>query len=619
VPGLLIQNRQNYAQDLQIAVRGFGSRATFGIRGVRLYIDGIPATMPDGQGQSSNIDIASIDRVEILRGPFSALYGNSSGGVIQVFTEDGGGAPTLTPGLVFGNDGLRRYGVKAAGGGTVEYVLSGSRFTTDGYRDHSAASRNLVNGKLGIPFGGGTKLTLVFNGVDLKAQDPLGLTRDQFRADPRSAVVAARQFDTRKTVRQSQGGLVYEWRIDGVNELRLMAYYGQRETLQFQSIPPAVQANPRHAGGVISLTRDYGGIDARWTARLRLAGGPLSVTGGLARDDLREERQGYENFVGAGGARRLGVQGALRRDESNRVWNIDPYAQVSWQFAQRWRVDAGARRSAVRFSSRDRYIAGINGDDSGAARYRKILPVAALRYQAKPGLGLYATAGRGFETPTLNEISYRSDGLPGLNFSLAPALSTNIEAGAKAQLGQGLPLFRTRTADEIVSAGSVDGRATFRNAGHTRRHGLELGWNGEPAPGWQTAAAYTWLDAIYRGDGPGIAAGNRIPGIARQMAFAALTWNPPQGWRAGVEARYLGRMHVNDSNTEAAPGYFIAAAHAGYLLRRDRSTLQTYLRIDNLFGRRYAGSTIINESNGRYYEPAPGRNWSAGVSAALRF
>lgn len=643
VPGLLIQNRQNYAQDLQIAVRGFGSRSTFGIRGVRLYVDGIPATLPDGQGQSSNIDIASIDRVEVLRGPFSALYGNSSGGVIQVFTEEGRGAPTLTPSFTSGSDGLRRYGIKAGGttggvtsgdatsvdAGAIDYLLSLSRFTTDGYREHSAASKNLANGKLGIRLDDDGKLTLILNSVDLKAQDPLGLAWTQFRTDPRSAAAVAGQFDTRKTVQQTQGGLVYERRIDAGNELRLMFYHGQRETMQFQSIPPGtpgppptVQADPRHAGGVISLTRDYGGIDARWTSRLLLAGRPLTVVGGLAWDRLEEQRQGHENFIGTGMDRQLGVQGRLRRDESNEVWNIDPYLQASWQFAARWTLDAGLRHSTVRFSSDDHYIAGINGDDSGAARYRQSLPVAALRYQPTPDVSLYATVGRGFETPTFNEISYRSDGLPGLNFSLRPSVNTSVEAGAKARLDRGMltaAWFQTRTEDEIVSAGSSGGRATFRNAGRTRRHGMELGWHGEFARNWQVQAAYTYLEASYRDGFSGVPAGNRIPGIARQMAFTSLAWAPPQGWRAGLEGRWLSRIHVNDSNTEAAPGYFTSAAHTGYLWQIERWTLDAFARIDNLFDRRYAGAAIINESNGRYYEPAPGRNWSAGASAAYRF
>lgn len=636
VPGLLVQNRQNYAQDLQISVRGFGARSTFGIRGVRLYVDGIPATLPDGQGQSSNIDIASIDRVEILRGPFSALYGNSSGGVIQVFTEEGSGSPQVMPSFTFGSNGLRRYGIKASGStgsgmGDIDYLLSTSRFTTDGYRDHSAASKNLLNAKLGIQFDDDSKLTFIANSVHLKAQDPLGLDWAQFRADPRSVADVANQFDTRKTVRQTQGGLLYERRIDAANDLRLMTYYGRRETLQFLSIPPAPQANPRHAGGVISLARDYGGIDVRWTSRLQLAGRPLTLVGGLAWDTLNEQRQGYENFVGAGAAQQLGVKGKLRRDESNEVSNLDPYLQASWQFAERWTLDVGVRHSSVRFNSDDHYIVGPNGDDSGTARYSKTLPVAALRYQATPDLNLYATVGRGFETPTFNELSYRSDGLPGLSFGLLPSVNTSVEVGAKARLGNGMftaALFQTRTEDEIVSAGSVDGRGTFQNAGSTRRNGLELTWEGELARNWQAQAAYTWLDATYRDSfcSPScnppneiIPAGNRIPGIARQMAFASLSWAPPQGWRAGIEGRYLSDILVNDRNDAAAPAYVVAAVHAGYLLQVGQWTINAFARVDNLFDRQYAGSAIINEGNGRYFEPASGRNWSVGVGAAYQF
>ncbi len=636
VPGLLIQNRQNYAQDLQIAIRGFGARSTFGIRGVRLYVDSIPATLPDGQGQSSNIDIASIDRVEILRGPFSALYGNSSGGVIQVFTEEGSGPPLVTPSFTLGSDGMRRYGLKASGStgsgiGAIDYLISSSRFTTDGYREHSAASKNLVNGKLGIQLDDDSKLSFVVNSVNLKAQDPLGLNFAQFRANPRSVAAVATQFNTRKTVQQNQGGMVYERRIDASNQLRLVAYYGQRETVQFQSIPPGPQANPRHAGGVIVLRRDYGGIDARWTSRLTLAGRPLTVIGGLAYDTLTEQRQGYENFIGTGVTQQLGVQGGLRRNESNDLWNIDPYLQASWQFAGRWTLDAGVRYSTVRFSSDDDYIVGVNGDDSGDARYRKALPMAALRYQARPDLNLYAALGRGFETPTFSEISYRSDGLPGLNFGLQPSVNLSAEAGAKLRLSSGMltaALFQTRTEDEIVSAGSNNGRGTFQNAGRTRRNGLELGWEGELAQHWRTQAAYTWLDAKYRDSFCSpvcsaatvpVAAGNRIPGIARQMAFASLAWAPPQGWRAGVEGRYLSKIYVNDENDAAAPGYFVAAAQAGYLLQHQRWTLHAFARLDNLFDRQYAGSAIINDGNGRYFEPAPGRNWSAGLSAAYRF
>lgn len=636
VPGLQIQNRQNYAQDLQISIRGFGARSTFGVRGLRLYVDGIPATMPDGQGQTSNIDIASIDRVEILRGPFSALYGNSSGGVIQIFTEDGARPPTLSAGGAVGSYGTYRYGAKASGAsdmGDVElqYLLSATRFTTEGYRDHSGARKNLGNMKLGLQLDDASTLTLIANSVDLKADDPAGLNRAQFDADPRSVHPGVLQYNTRKTVTQTQGGLIYDRKINADNDLRAMVYYGQRDTKQFLAIPDFVQlSNSLHAGGVIDLQREYGGADLRWTSRLAMAGRPLTLVAGVAYDEMTESRQGYQNFVDGPGGRQRGVQGALRRDERNKVWNVDPYAQASWHFAERWALDAGLRYSTVRFDSDDHYLTPINGDDSGSARYKELLPVGSLRYAITPDVNVYASIGRGFETPTFNEISYRPDQSPGLNFDLRPSVNTSVEVGVKANMAGGLltaVLFQTRTRDEIVSAASDNGRATFQNAGRTQRNGFELGWSGAFGRHWQTDLAYTWLDATYRDDAcssgactpDDIRSGNRIPGIAQHALYAALQWAPPTGWRAGVEARYLSSIPVNDSNSESAPSYFVAAASAGYVWRPGAWEVMAYGRLDNLFDRHYAGSVIVNEGNERYYEPAPGRNWSAGLNASYAF
>lgn len=633
IPGLQIQNRQNYAQDLQISVRGFGARSTFGVRGVRLYVDDIPATMPDGQGQTSNIDIASIDRVEVLRGPFSALYGNSSGGVIQVFTEEGSWPPTVSGGFAAGSYGTYRYGLKASGStspeGGLDYLLSTNRFTTQGYRDHSGARKNLGNVKLGLQLDDRSKLTLIANSVDLKADDPLGLTRSDYENDPRSAKLAE-QYDTRKTVQQTQGGLVYDRQVNDGNALRLMVYYGQRHTTQFQSIPPSAQANPAHSGGVIDLRREYGGFDLRWTAKLAVADRPLTLIGGLSYDQMTEDRKGYQNFVGT----ELGVKGALRRDETNKTSNLDPYLQASWQFAEKWTLDAGARYSTVRFDSHDHYVVAGNGDDSGDARYHKLLPMASLRYAVTPDVSVYASVGRGFETPTLNEVSYRSDGQSGLNLALQPATNTSVEVGAKAAVAKGLltaAVFQTLTEDEIVAANSQGGRTTYQNAGRTRRTGFELGWSGEVLRHLRTDLAYTWMDAKYRDDcvtatclNPAtpdkhLRAGNTIPGIARQSVYGALAWMPPTGWRAGVEGRYLSKIYVNDGNTDTAPSYFVAAVSAGYVWRTGPVELSAFARIDNLFDRKYAGSVIVNEGNQRYFEPAPGRNHSVGANLSYTF
>jgi iron complex outermembrane receptor protein len=382
---------------------------------------------------------------------------------------------------------------------------------------------------------------------------------------------------------------------------------------------------------VVSLTRDYGGADLRWLSRMQLAGRPFELVAGLDYNDLREQRTGYENFIGPANRRLLGVQGRLRRDETNRVDNIDPYLQGTWSFAERWVLEAGVRRSKVDFDSQDHYIVGANRDDSGSVSYTETLPVASLRYQATRDLALYVSAGRGFETPTLNELSYRPDGQAGLNFDLQPALNDSLELGAKARLAGGLltaALFKTRTRDEIVTATNVGGRATFQNAGRTSRDGFELGWQHESETHWRTQLAYTWLDARYSDSfcislpcSPAslVPAGNRIPGVAPQAFFASFGWVPPQGWRAGAELRALSAVEANDRNTASAPGYAVAALFAGYVMQWQRWDLNAFARIDNLFDRQYVGSVIVNEGNVRYYEPAPGRNWTIGVEAAYRF
>ncbi len=637
VPGLLARDRQNYAQDVQVSVRGFGARSTFGIRGVRLYVDGIPATLPDGQGQISNVDLGSAERIEVLRGPFSALYGNSSGGVIQVFTEDGSGPPRATASAAGGSNGAARLAFKMSGSGGdgtggLRYVVSASDFVTQGWREHSAAERQLGNAKLSWQLGDAGRLTLVANSVALpKAQDPLGLTRAQFDADPRAADATATQFNTRKTVNQTQLGAIYEQRFGSLGSLRLLAYGGHRNTEQFQSIPVATQAGPLHPGGVILLGRDYSGSDLRWSAPTAFGIASLSVIAGLAVDRLNEHRVGFQNFIGSV----LGVEGALRRDENNVVSNVDPYLQAAWKLDPRWTLNAGVRRSRVRFASNDHYIVGTNPDDSGRVSYGASLPVLGLMFAATPQLHLYATAGRGFETPTLNELAYRPNGLTGLNLALQASRSDSVEAGAKARLADwgdvNLALFETRTRSEIVTLSNVGGRSTYQNAGATLRRGLELAWVKTLRDGLRAQLAYTGLAATYRdafltctvtpcaAPNLTIPAGNRIPGLARSSLQAQLAWAQPQGWRAALEARMLSRVFVNDANNDAAAGFASAGASVGYAVLAAGWDWAGFARIDNLFARRYAGSVIVNEGNSRYFEPAPGRTWTAGVSGSISF
>ncbi|WP_084544946.1 TonB-dependent receptor family protein [Derxia gummosa] len=631
VPGLTLRDRQNYAQDQQLSIRGFGARSAFGVRGVRIYVDGIPATLPDGQGQLSNIDLGALDRIEVLRGPFSALYGNSAGGVIQAFTAEGKGAPTLEGGYAFGSFGTQRESLRFSGEtGGLGYSFSGSHFETGGYREHSVTQRDLGNVKLTTRPDEWSKLTIVANYVNLKAQDPLGLTRANFERDPRGVESVALSFDTRKTVQQTQGGLQYERQINAANSLAFSVYDGHRDTVQYQAIPTGPQNAATHPGGVIGLGREYYGVDARWNWKGELAGRPLKLVGGVAADALDENRKGYQNFIGG----TTGVMGALRRDENNKSWNIDQYVQAEWRFATDWKLDAGVRHSRIGVKSIDRYIVPGNPDDSGSTDYTATLPVVGLQYAATPDLRLYATAGRGFETPTLNELAYRANGLTGMNFGLQPSRSDNLEVGAKWRHGPGLltlAAFRTSNDNEIVTLTNTGGRATYQNAGSTRRQGVELSWSAEYEHDIRTQIAYTLVDATYRETfatctgtpcatpNTTIPAGRHIPGVARQQGFAELAWAPATGPRASIEGRVVDRVYVNDANSDAAGGYGTVGLGAGWLVKQAGWSITGFGRVDNVFDRKYAGSVIVNEGNSRFFEPAPGRNWIAGVTGAVSF
>ena len=645
VPGLHIGDRQNYAQDLQISSRGFGARASFGVRGIRLYADGIPASMPDGSGQVSHFSLSSAERVEVLRGPFSALHGNAAGGVIAIFSEEAPQGLRIAPSVSTGSYGTWRAGLNAAGtvthGGTpIGFTFDASLFGTKGARDHSAATRDSENARIKFALSGATTFALTWNRVNMpKAQDPAGLSRAELAANPSQATASALQFNTRKSTYQSQIGGVIEHTFSPANQLRLSAYGGERNIVQFLSTTVGAQAAATSQGGVVDLDRDFYGFDARWIHKGFARDGAYHVTVGVGRELQNEVRRGFENFVGA----QLGIFGRLRRDEDNRVVNTSRFIQGEWQAWPTIKLSAGVRHSSVAFTSKDKYIVGTNLDDSGAIKYRATTPAAGVVWSATPRLNFYATVGRGFETPTFAELAYRTAG-SGLNFTLKPSTSRHTEAGLKAQFEGGTvsaTLFRADTIDEIVTLTNTGGRAIFQNAGRTQRRGAEVAlMKAFAASGITLSGAYTWTEATYR-DGfltcvatpcaaPNVpvAAGNSLPAVPRQSLYLEALWRAPRNsaatgvWGspyAALELRRLSQMFVDDRNSEAAEGYTVANLRAGLEQRHDKWTVSQFMRIDNLANTRYAGSVIVNEANSRFYEPAPGRNWTVGLSAAYRF
>ena len=656
VPGVVASNRHNYAQDLQINSRGFGARASFGVRGVRLVADGIPASGPDGQGQVSHFDLAGAQRIEVLRGPFSALYGSSSGGVIALVSAAPAERRLGVDGDI-GSGGLLQsrlaLDLPLQGGLSVRAQFSALR--TEGWRPQSSAERLLASARVGWE-GPADRVVLTLGALDQPALDPLGLTRAQFEQNPRQTTALALpqdqpgqadRFDTRKDTRQEQAGLHWRHRFAGEGALReslVTVYGGRRAVTQWQAIPVATQfnaANPalteRHPGGVIDFERVFGGLDARLVWRWALPGErALQFVTGASTDRSDEDRRGHENFTGSGATQRLGVTGRLRRDERNVARTRDAYAQAELDLAPAWTATLGVRTGRLDFGSTDRYVVGGNGDDSGTLAYRWTTPVAALQWRLASALNLYASAARGFESPTFAELAYRPDGQPGFNLGLRPQRSRQVELGAKWRdpargVAAELAVFEARTDDEIGVATNRGGRTTFRNVGRTQRSGAELSLVWQPSRAWRAQAAASWLDAHYVDgftvcrvlpclvpDLP-VAPGNRIAGTLSRTGYAELAWRPRAHGEVALEVRGQSRLPVNDVNGDFAAGFGLLALRARTRIALDAGWLELLARVDNLADRRVVASVIVNEANARFFEPAPGRSLLLSARWSQRF
>jgi len=629
VPGLVAQNRQNYAQDLQISSRGFGARSAFGVRGVRLIADGIPATMPDGQGQAATFNLDLAERIEVLRGPFSALYGNHSGGVIQLFTRDPKGPPAVEFNVSGGSYGSHKTDLNASGSaGGVGYLVDVSRFDTDGYRSHSAATRDQAYAKLVFAPSTTSRLVLTAGGLRQDdTQDPLGVTWTTWQRDPRAGEIDtsdprtpqrtfAERYNTRKSIDHQQLGATWEQRF-GSDRLRMTAYVGNRRVIQYQAFSQGFQAPASHSGGVVDFDRDFHGIDANWTMSRPLLDGTLRSTFGIEAGASNDARKGYENFIGS----EFGVQGRLRRDEKDEVKNLDPYAQFEWERGA-WVLSAGLRHSRVDFDVEDRFLA--NGNDSGSVSYRHTTPLLGLLYKLHPGLNLYASAARGFETPTLNEVFYSGTGA-GFNFGLAPAQSTHLEFGVKAMplddVRINAAVFQVKTTDELVVDSSSGGRTSYRNASATLRQGLELSADAQWRRNWNGRLALSVLRAVYDEGFGAVLRGSRLPGVPNASLYGEFGWRDTDDrYGAALEAIANTKLYPDDANqANPAPGYAIANLRVQAQQEFRGWRVKEYARVNNLFDRDYIGSVIVGDSNRRYYEAAPGRNWVLGASMQYRF
>ncbi len=622
VPGLVVQNRQNYAQDLQISSRGFGARSAFGVRGIKLIADGIPASTPDGQGQAATFNLDTAERIEVLRGPAATLYGSNAGGVIQIFSRDGEGPPRIGAETLIGSDGLNKNHLSAEGATNgAGFVLDASRMDTNGYRDHSSARRDQTFAKLNVQPDDDSKLALIYSSLEQNGtQDPLGQTWEAYKADPRSVSINALTYNTRKSIDHQQLGMNYE-RYIGDATLQVNAYTGRRSVIQYLSIPGTIPAGKR--GGVVAFDRKFYGGSVHWLQPINSAPGDLTLIAGLDYDRSQDDRQGYSNTVNGV----QGVKGALGRDETDTATSLDPFVQANWLLGD-WTLQAGLRHNTMKMDVDDRFVSGTDGDDSGSKTYQKNTPSVSVMYAFTPDLHGYVSAGKGFETPTQAESAYSSSS-NGFNFALKPSVSTQYEVGLKARLGQdtriNAAVFQITTEDELVIQQSVGGRSTYQNAGRTLRRGFELGLESQLAEHWTTSLAYTRLQATYDSDfvsgtSTAVDKGNYLPGVPQTTLFAELNWKPRDWVSTAIEGMYRSKVYVEDTNSQhAAPGYSVFNWRARFEQKVEHWTFHQTLRLDNLLDRQYVGSVIVGDSNGRYYEAAPGRSWYAGAGAEYQF
>jgi iron complex outermembrane receptor protein len=631
VPGVVSLNRNNYAQDVQISIRGFGARAPFGLRGIRLITDGIPATIPDGQGQASTVSLTSASRIEVLTGPLAQLYGNSSGGVIQTFTREAGATPEASTQIFAGSYGLTRTSFQASGrSGSVGIVADYSNFGIEGYRVNSAAQRKQLNTVMTWDVKEDTKARFILNSFDMPyAQDPLGLTLAEFNRDAALAGSGAETTRTRKAVAQNQFGTVLDHRVDKDLSLMARVYFGDRQNLQYQSTPAWT-----------GLNRNFYGTGLQAKGQKAFADGTgIDWVVGMDFDSSKELRRA--------GATTKGEQtGADTRNERNKAVNRDFFAQLNWHFDEKWTFTTGARSSKVILSSKDNFITSSSPDGSGEVTYKATSPVFGLTFHASDELNLYLNTGNGFETPTLSEVAYSTSGAAGttlvetFNTSILPSKSHHQEAGLKWKPNSSTQLdaaiFHIYTDNEITTKLSSSGRTAFQNASKTNRDGFEFAFRKAIDPHWRTQLSFTWMTVTYEQrfrtfptSSTYVNVGNALPAIPQRQFFGNLTWtqneqsSKPGSFTPGMElaADLVGRSKIfaNDLNTFQASGYSMVNIRAQQKYKWGPFNTTTYAAIDNLFERKAVGSVIVNQASSQFFEPAMPLTALVGIQATMPF
>ncbi|MDH3747573.1 MAG: TonB-dependent receptor [Gammaproteobacteria bacterium] len=608
VPGVFIQDRYNFSRDLRIAIRGFGARSSFGIRGVKIIVDGIPESLPDGQGQSDAIDLGSTQQIEVIRGPSSSLYGNASGGVINVTSERGPAIPFVETRLSVGAFDFNQMQLKVGGeSGRLNYLVNISKMEFDGYRAHSEAENTLLNGRFTFAIDDESELGIVLNATDQPvAKDPGGIDLAQAQADPTSARQRNVDFDTGEVLEQQRFGLTYKKSFGERHEIRLRNHYVLRD---FANLLPFI------GGGATQFERFFVGGGASYAFYGDMWDRPNSLIVGLDVDRQDDDRQRYDN--------NMGVLGPLIADQDELVTNIGLFLQNEIALADDFALTLGLRYDEIEYEVDDKFLS--DGNDSAKRTLDELSPMVAVLYSPVESTSFYATISTAFEGPITVELTNPS-GTGGFNPNIEPQLATNYEVGVKGSLGQRnayeLALFTIDVEDELIPF-DLGGRDIYENAGESSREGIEFAFMSEPIDGLSLRLAYTYSDFQFDkfvADNGDDYSGNAIPGIPDNMLRGEVAYTHSSGFYGVIDARNVGEFYADNANTVEIDSYTVVNLRAGVAdWQVGNWVLEPFFGINNLTDESYSAEIRINAFGGRYYEPAPDRHLYGGLSIRYNF
>jgi iron complex outermembrane receptor protein len=605
VPGLFTQNRFNFAQDLRLSIRGFGARSAFGIRGIKVLVDGIPATLPDGQSQVDGLDLGSAERIEVMRGPASALYGNAAGGVLSITTEEGPEAPFVEGRLMLGEYDLWKMQLKSGGQvGPMNYLINASRLEYGGYREQSDTESVLFNGKFRFDIDQASTLTALINVVDSpRADDPGALSREQIAEDRRAAAMGNLINHTGEEVSEQRFGLVYRRDFGALHDLQVNGYFAAR---QFRGAIPQT---------VVEFDRSFVGGGVQYSYLGDVFGRTSRLTMGIDVQYQVDRRQNFGNEDGK-------PNEALELNQDEKVTSVGPYIQEELDLFDKLTLVLGGRYDNVRFKVDDFLVS--DGNQTGSRTFDQVTGRFGLIYRLLPAVHTYLNISQSFETPTTTELVNRPDDLGGLNPDIEPQKAINYEIGVKGEAWQRLryefALFYIDLKDELISFVEND-RTFFRNAGESHRYGVELGLSLQVFQGLRSSFAYTYLDAEFdkflKSDAD--LEGNEVPGLPPHQVYGELFYQHPSGFYGGLDVLYVSDFFVTDENDVKNDAYTVANLRLGYEYLWERWLFAPFFGVQNLFDEKYNSNVRINAFGDRFFEPAPELNVYGGLNVAYNW